>query len=122
MPKLVDRQIVEGTDPSIYLGHRLLASKNGSAKPSKKWIAEYCVDARQRYERLGTSNKNIAIRLAHDIAKRIQSGEPQVQNRKAAISDLVSHYMEYQLNKGRAPKTLEKYKFILNSFTKWATA
>ncbi len=119
---LADRQKVPGTEaPVIHLLHRVYnGKKNGAARASKQWMAEYCIDARRRQVKLGTTNKTTAIKLAHDLHRKLQNNELFAPKIKIALAELVKQYMEYQNNKGRAPKTIEKYTFVLNSLVQWA--
>ena len=63
MPKLIDRQPVEGTTPTICIGKRTYHGPDGAVKVSRKWYAEYCVDSRQQWAALDTTNKAQAHRL-----------------------------------------------------------
>lgn len=121
--KLIDRQAVEGTTPTIYIGHRVYKDKQtGKTKVSKKWYAEYCVDARSFYEALGTSNKGMAIRAAHKIIDRIDAGQQKPPSRRCQIRDVVEQYLDMLIKRNRAPKTIEKYTFVLEGFRDWAEA
>lgn len=121
--KLADRQPVEGTTPVIYIGHRTYKDKRtGKAKASKKWYAEYCSDGRSFYEALKTTNKTAALRAAHKIIDRLEAGQPKAPSRRREICELVQLYLEMLTKRGRAPKTLEKYTFVLNGLADWAEA
>ena len=117
--KLLDRQPVEGTSPVIYIGHREYRKKDGRRYVSRTWYAEWCIQAKHRQQALGTSNKNVAIRKAHDLCRRIENGEPKPKVFKISNADMVNQYLELKRNEGRSHKTLEKYTFGLNSFVEW---
>lgn len=103
----------------IYIKHRLYEGRNGSKRASKQWVAEYCVDAKQKHVALKTINKTAAIKKAHELHRKIQSNEVVVQ-KKVEISDLVDQYMTFQHGQRRAPKTIEKYAFVLQKqFVPW---
>ena len=119
--KLVDRQPVPGTMPTIYIGHRPYRDKQtGRQKVSRRWYAEYCLDGQRKYEPLRTTNKNVAIRAAHEIINRIQSGKARPPGRRVRIEDLIPDYLNLVRSKGRAPRTLEKYEYVLDQFVKWS--
>jgi integrase/recombinase XerD len=118
--KLIDRQPAEGTSPAIYIGHREYRKKDGRLYVSRTWYAEWCIHAKHHQQALGTSNKNAAIRKAHDLCRRIENGEPKPKVFKINNEELVNQYLELKRNEGRSPKTLEKYTFGLHSFAKWA--
>jgi integrase len=121
--KLIDRQAVEGTTPTIYIGHRPYPDKlTGKGKVSKTWYAEYCTDGRSHYEPLKTTNKNEAIRGAHKIVDRLETGQAKVPSRRRDIGEVVKAYLDMQTKRNRAPKTLEKYSFVLNELMKWVDA
>lgn len=119
--KLVERCQVEGSEPPIQLGHRVYRDAQGQEKTSKRWFAQYCLDGRHHYEPLKTSNKAAAIRKAHEIVQRLGRGEERKVQRRRELVDLVKDYLELQQNRGRAPKTMEKYKFVLDGLVAWWT-
>jgi hypothetical protein len=81
--KLHDRQQVEGTEPVVYIGHRVFRGAGGVEKISNPWYAEYCLHNRQRFEALGTTNKGVAISKAHAICARIRGGQPDAHHAQA---------------------------------------
>lgn len=121
--KLVGRQAIEGTEPTIYIGHRTYRDRRtGKQAVTKTWYAEYCLEARRCYERLKTTNKAAAIRQAHSIAQRIHAGLPSNKpRRRAHISELREDYVNMLRDRGRAPKTIQKYEQVLDTFNSWAT-
>jgi len=121
--KLIDRQPVEGTTPPIYIGHRTYRDpKTRKEEVSRTWYCEYCLHGERRYEPLKTSNKTVAIRAAHQIINRLESGQTRVPSRRIELEPLTKEYTAFITNKGRAPKTLQKYKSVLEQFATWAQA
>jgi len=121
--KLIDRQVVPGTEqPVIRIGHREFKKKNGSAKATKQWYAEWCIDSKQKCKKLGTTNLTKAIQLAHELAQKLRLGEPVSPKKAIRIDELVVQYMAYQRAQDRSPKTIEKYQYILDQFATWCQA
>ena len=119
--KLVGRHAVEGTEPTIYIGHRPYRDRRtGKACVAKTWYAEYCLEAKRHYESLGTTNKAAAVKQAHAIVQRIESGLPGKPNRRVDIATLRREYMQTLRDRERAPKTIEKYEYVLGKFEEWA--
>ncbi len=119
--KLVGRHAVEGTEPKIYIGHRTYRDRRtGKACVTKSWYAEYCLEARRHYEPLGTTNKAAAVKQAHAIVQRIESGSPGKLNRRVDISTLRREYTQTLRDRERAPKTIDKYEYVLSQFEEWA--
>jgi integrase len=117
---LADRQPVPGTtNPVVYIKHRIYNGRNGSKRASKQWVAEYCTDSKQKHVKLDTTNKTAAIKKAHELHRKIMSNEI-VAPKKVEIAGLVDQYMTYQHGHHRAPKTIEKYEFVLRKqFVPW---
>jgi hypothetical protein len=122
MMKFIDRQGVEGTVPVIYIGHREYRKKDGRRYVSRTWYAEWCIRGQHHHQALKTSNKNTAIRKAHDFCRRIENGEPKPKVYKLSIEELAKQYLEVKKNEGRSTKTLEKYTFGMNTFAEWANS
>jgi integrase len=119
--KLIDREKVPGTTaPVIYFGHRSYRARNGSQRAAKVWYAEYCLHGKQKHESLDTRNKTSAIKAAHKLAIRIQNDEPDRARRRIDLEQVTKQYMDYQRNCGRAPKTIEKYEYVLGTLATWA--
>lgn len=117
--KLIDRHPCEGTGPAIYIGHREYRKPDGKTHVSRTWYAEWCLGARHCQRALGTTNKQVAIRKAHDICRSIQAGEGAPKTYKLSNAELKNRYMEVKRNEGRAPKTLEKCEYSLQHFADW---
>src|SRR5687768_10052360 len=118
--KFRDRQPVEGTEPLVYIGHRVYRGADGVEQVSGPWYAEYCLENRQRFEALGTTNKATAIRKAHDICARIRAGHPDQPKRKTTLKEVVDSYIETLKTQGRAPTTLTKYELVGRNVIDWA--
>jgi len=119
--KLVGRHAVEGTEPTIYIGHRPYRDRRtGKACVTKTWYAEYCLEARRHYEPLKTTNKAAAVKQAHAIVQRIESGSPSKPNRRVDIATLRREYMQTLRDRERAPRTIDKYEYVLGEFEEWA--
>lgn len=121
---LVDRQLVEGTSPAGYIGHRQYIDRaTGRAKVCKPWYAEFSHGGAKIHRALRTTNKSVAISRAHELCRRIGAGE----NLKASpsgltLQELVNEYMTVQRGKNRAPKTIVKYEHVLKVLVEFAAA
>ncbi len=91
----------------------------GAVKTGRKYWCQYCLDGRHHYEPLGTSNKAVAIRKAHEIAQRIGRGEERRVIPKHTLAEVANQYLDIQRNRGRAEKTMTKYQQVLNDLIKW---
>ena len=70
--KLIDKQIVEATSPTIHLGRRTYRDKRTrEERVSGPYWAEYFTHGRQYQESLKTSNKATALRRAYALAERL---------------------------------------------------
>lgn len=115
-----DRQPVEGTEPTVYIGHRVRICSNGTTQFSPMWYAEYCVNNRQRFEALGTSNKSTAIQKAHGICTRIRAGQPDAPKLTTTVKQVVDGYTEMLKAQGRAPTTITKYELVARNVLAWS--
>src|SRR5881394_2439841 len=118
--KLHDRQIVEGTEANIYIGHRVYRGADGNEKISAPWYAEYCLENRQRFEAIGSPNKAVAIRKAHEICARIRSGQPDQPRKKTTLKEVVDSYLGLLAAQGRAPTTMTKYELVGRNLLAWS--
>ncbi len=118
--KFADRQFVEGTEPAVYIGHRIRTQADKTDIVSPMWYAEYCLHNRQRFEALGTSNKNTAIQRAHAICARIRAGKPDAPKQNTTLKEIVDEYIELIRNQGRAPTTVAKYELVAKNFIAWS--
>jgi site-specific recombinase XerD len=118
--KLIDKQIVEATKPTIYIGKRTYKNKRtGEVRIARPYWAEYFANGRQYQEPLGTSNKAAAIRAAYALAERIERGQQKVRDSRRTIQELADAYYENCKSRGRAKKTLVKYDGQLDRFKRW---
>ena len=106
--QMKDREYVQGTEPKIYIGHRVLRRKDGTVGQTKGWPAEYTIDSRQRSKSLGTKNKSVAIRAAHELCKRLIEGTETKPLKKITVEELKAAYIDTLEKRGRAPKTMVK--------------
>lgn len=117
--KLHDRHPCEGTEPVIYIGHREYRKPDGAIYISRTWYAEWCFQARHRHMALKTTNKQVALRKAQDICRRVRSGEGAPKVFKYSIEKLRDDYLALKRSEGCSPKTMEKYTFVLNDWCDW---
>ncbi len=117
--KLHDRQSVEGTMPVIYIGHREYRRPNGQRYISRQWYSEWCVHGRHYSQALKTTNKQLALRRAHDIRRRIEEGQLAPKVFKLNSTQLKDRYLDLKRNENRAPKTIEKYTAGPTQFDVW---
>src|SRR5512141_3242874 len=118
--KFHDRQFIEGTEPAVYIGHRIRIEPNGTEKVSPMWYAEYCLHNRQRFEALSTSNKNTAIQKAHAICTRIRAGQPDQPKQSTALKQITEAYIELMKAQGRAPTTITNYELVVRNVLAWS--
>ena len=94
---------------------------SGAKRVSRVWYAEYNLHGRKYHECLNTTNKSSAVRAVWEIVNRIAEGNPQrAVKRRITWDELVPPYLDYLRNKGRAPKTMEKYTYVLGDLKEWA--
>jgi site-specific recombinase XerD len=116
-----DREAVPGTNaPVIYIGHRFHRDKSGLLKVSRKWHAEYSYKGAKHHEPLRTTNKVAAIKAAHAIVQRLERGVMPSAQRRVEWQEMFDGYVAILRAKGRAQKTVEKYRFVLGQFMKFA--
>jgi integrase len=117
--QMTDREYVEGTDPAIYIGHRILRHRDGGLGQTKSFHAEYTLESRQHSKSLGTSNKAVAIRNAHALCQRLIEGTEIKPLRKVSVTEMKDAYLEVLTNRGRTEKTMVKYRYVLKEFAEW---
>ena len=118
--KLIDKQVVEATKPTIYVGRRSYKNKRtGEVRIAKPYWAEYFTHGKQYQEPLGVSNKAAAIRVAYALAERLERGQQKVRDSRRTIEELANGYYDCCKGRGRAKKTLVKYKGQLKRFKQW---
>lgn len=111
--KLIDRHLCEGTEPRITIGHRTYSRKGHPPRVSRTWYAQWSFEGKHYYEATKATNKQAAIRHAHEICRRINSGQLKPRAFKASIHDLLVGYLNVKRDEDRAPSTLRKYEFGL---------
>lgn len=120
---LIDKQIVEATKPTIYLGKRTYKNKRtGVIHVANPYWAEYFAIGEQHQEPLGTSNKAAAIRAAYALAERLERGQQRVRDGRRSIQELADAYCGDCRGRGRAKKTLVKCNGQLERFKEWCKA
>lgn len=117
--QMKDRTRVEGTDPAIYIGHRIVRRSNGMVVVTKTYHAEYTLDGRQRSKSLATTNKSAAIRAAHALCEQLRNGIEVKPVKKISVAEMKDAYLAAQEAKGRAPTTMRKYRHDLTEFANW---
>ena len=121
--KLIHKQIVEATRPTIHIGKRTYRDKRtGQERIGRPYWAEYFTHGRQYQESLQTSNKAVALRRAYALAERLERGQHSVRDSRRTIEELADAYRAYCQKLGRAPKTLVKYRGQLGRFKAWCEA
>jgi hypothetical protein len=117
--KLHERRPVEGTSPTIYIGHRQYKDKNGSIKVSKQWFCEFTHQGVKRSEPLKTTNLKAATQAVWKIVHRLEQGEEHHVRKRADWDQLVRSYIALKRNQNRAPKTIEKYEYVLGQLARF---
>jgi len=121
--KLIDKQIVEATSPTIHVGRRTYRDKRTrEERVNGPYWAEYFTHGRQYQESLKTSNKAVALRRAYALAERLERGQQSVRDSRRTIQELSDAYWACCQKLGRAPKTLVKYRGQLERFKNWCEA
>jgi integrase/recombinase XerD len=118
--KLIDKQIVEATKPTIYIGRRTYKNKRtGQVRVAMPYWAEYFSNGRQYQEPLGVTNKTAAVRAAYALAERLERGKQKVRDSRRTVQELADRYYAYCQARSLAGKTLVKYKGQLERFKEW---
>lgn len=120
--KLLERELVTGTEPKVYIGRRVYRDRLGMARVTRTYFAEYCVYGRRFCAALKTADKALAVRRAHEIVSRIARGEQGPVARRDSVAQIARAYLEMQVARGRAPTTLTKYTHVLTLFAAWCMA
>jgi len=108
--KLIDKQIVEATKPTIYIGRRTYKNKRtGQVRVTRPYWAEYFSNVRQYQEPLGVTNKTAAVRVAYALAERLERGQQKVRDSRRTVQELADGYYAYCQARCLARKTLVKY-------------
>ena len=78
------------------------------------WYANFQCNRRQYRESLGTANKKEARRRAAQIDVKLIAGEWKPAVETATVQEAVTGYLDMLETEGRSPKTLTKYRGVLN--------
>jgi integrase len=117
---LEKRESVEATTPVIYIGHRIFTDKkSGERKKSRTYHAEYNHLGEKFHEPLKTTNRTAAIRAANAICDRLARGEGRHLQRRVDWDQMTVPYLTLLQDIGRAPKTIQKYRYVLNKLTEF---
>lgn len=118
---LVDRVRVVSRKPRVHIGRRACRQPDGTLKPYAVWWAVWCASCRQFEVSLRTEVRSEAIRAARALAKTLRKdGTLPPPPPDPDIQQLVDQYVQYQLDRGHAPKTVGKYKLVLGVVADWA--
>jgi len=118
--KLVDKQVVEATKPTIYIGKRTYKSrKTGEVHVGRPYWAEYFTNGKQYQEPLKTTNKSVAVRSAYALSERIERGQCKVRDSRRTIEELADGYLAFCKARKLAKKTLVKYEGQKERFKEW---
>ena len=118
--KLIDKQVVEATNPKIYIGRRTYVNqRTGQIRIAGPYWAQYCLNGKQHQQPLGTPNKATAKRAAYALAERLERGEQRIQDGQTTIRALTDRYFASCQARNRARKTLVKYRGQLDRFAGW---
>jgi site-specific recombinase XerD len=110
--KLVERERVEGTQ--VTIGRRVFYGA-GEQRATPRYSAEYRdLDGRQVCQKLGTTNRVKARRLALEIQQRLETGVERPVEAQILVEPLVEQYLASIRAKGAAPKTVAKYETDLD--------
>jgi site-specific recombinase XerD len=118
--KLVDKQVVEATKPTIYIGKRTYKDKKtDQIHVGRPYWAEYFTNGKQYQEPLKTPNKSTALRAAYVLSERLERGQCKVRDSRRTMEDLADGYKAFCKARNLARKTLVKYEGQLKRLKKW---
>jgi integrase len=119
--KFHERQLVEDTTPRVFIGRRIYKDRHGRQQISPNWYGECHHRGKDRFAALKTRSHSIALHRAHQFAETLRDSQDAMPARRMiGIADLARMYLEMQINRNRAPKTIEKYEYVLSTFVAWA--
>ncbi len=108
--KLIDREVVDGTQVAIGRKVQYRKSEHGPVqKVSKTYTAEYTEDGKRRFEGLGTTNRREARRRAIEIQAQLDDGTQREKPTRLGVQALIDRYEAYNEARDLAPKTRAKY-------------
>ena len=95
-------------------GNELIGENVRIFQRGTKWYANFQFNKRQYRESLKTTNKKEARRRAAQIDVRITAGQWKPAVETVSVRKAVEAYIDMLTTEGRAPKTMKKYKHVLN--------
>ena len=108
---LAHRELVEGTDPAIYIGRRRRFDPGtGQAGAGRTYWCEYFFEQRQHRKSLKTKLRDDALRRAHDLSKRLRQGEDVSPPKALSVDQAIEQYRDQLRAKEVAPGTLRRYE------------
>ncbi|MBT5018043.1 MAG: tyrosine-type recombinase/integrase, partial [Planctomicrobium sp.] len=93
------------------VGERVTIYKRG-----KSWWVSYQLDRKQQREPLATESKKEARRKALIIEAELLQGKRETTLPPVLITEAIDEYLAFLKTEGRAEKTLNKYRYVLNKF------
>jgi len=112
---LADRELVYDEGFKLYVGRAQFHSTDGTLKFSETWYAEFYIDGKQRRQALGVRTRLHAIEEGQKLAESLASGDLRLPERaKAKLDQIIEKYLDWQRLNDRAPKTMEKYEYVLS--------
>lgn len=117
--RLADRELIYDEGLKLYIGRRQFRSTDGRLKFSTTWYAEFYLEGRQRRQALGVRTRFHAIKEGQRLAESLATGSLRLPERsRVKLGDLIERYLTWQRLNDRAPKTLEKYEYVLRKVLK----
>jgi integrase len=118
--KLIERSRATDSRPFVYVGRRVHRT-NGSSRAGTVWWAEWCHRGRSHGRTLRTSDKSDALRAARALAGQFATPVvAPVHPPAQSLKSVGQGYIDYQVNRGHAPRTVEKYTLVLKTLNAWA--
>jgi hypothetical protein len=118
--KLVERARANVTPPYVHIGFRVHRT-NGRERTGTVWWAEWCWKGEQGSMTLKPRIKSEAIEAARALAVELRTAATSpVRSPDPTIAVIGDAYIDYQTNRGHAPKTIEKYRLVLKTLVTWA--
>ena len=112
--KLTDRELIFNDGFKMYIGRAQFRSTDGLLKFSETWYAEFYQNGKQRRQTLGVRTRLHAIKEAQKLAESLASGDVRLTDRtRIKLDDIIERYLAWQNLNDRAPKTMEKYEYVL---------
>src|SRR5262249_19830575 len=106
------------TNDRVPIGQRVTIFPRGK---KRVWVADFWQDGQHRRMSLHTANKKIAIERAMKVEVTLADGTFRRPLPKVLIREAVDQYLDHLKVEGRAPKTLVKYRGILDTLSSFLT-